>query len=204
MALNILSSFNLKMRSLYDWVIKWAESPYASWALFILALAESSFFPIPPDVLLIAMIIACRKKAFFYALICSAGSILGGVIGYLIGYGAWEVVGEPIVQFYSGEAYIEKIKILYDTYGFYGILIAAVTPIPYKVFTITSGLLKYNFFQFFIATIIGRPLRFFTVALLLYLFGEKIKNFIDKYFNILTIVFTILLVGGFVILKWIS
>jgi membrane protein YqaA with SNARE-associated domain len=191
------------VRRLYDWVMHWAETPYAVPALFILALAESSFFPIPPDVLLIALAVSIPARSFRYALVCLIGSVVGGVVGYAIGVYAMEWIGDPIIEFYQGQEVKAKVKELYDTHGFWGVFIAALTPIPYKVFTIASGCFKFNFWAFIGASIFGRGLRFFAVGVLIYFFGPKIKEFIDKYFNLLAIVFAVLLVGGFVLIKFV-
>jgi len=189
------------MRRIYDWTLSWAEKPEGTWALFVIAIIESSVFPIPPDVLLMALCVGAVKKSFRFALICSIGSVLGGMVGYGIGYWGYEAIGEPIVRIYHGEAVMLKIKGLYDEYGFVGILIAAITPIPYKVFTIASGLFKYNFFMFVLASIIGRSFRFFVVATILYKFGPKMKTIIEKYFDWFAWGFMILLVLGFAALK---
>ncbi len=191
------------IKKLYDWVLHWAETPYAVPALFILAFAESSFFPVPPDVLLIALAISIPKKAFKFALICMLGSVIGGVLGYGIGLYGYESVGKPIVDFYHGQEVMELIKTKYDQHGFLGILIAAITPIPYKVFTIASGVFKFDFWLFTLASIIGRSTRFFIVAGLIWKFGSPIKNFIEKYFNLLSILFIILLAGGFLLIKYV-
>lgn len=190
------------LRRLYDWVLSWAETPYGAPALFLLAFVESSFFPVPPDVLLIALALSVKARAFRFALICAAGSVLGGIAGYAIGFYGYEGVGQPIIDFYHGHAVMEKIKTQYDTYGFWGVLIAAITPIPYKVFTISSGFFRFEFSSFLTASIIGRNFRFFLVAGLIWKFGPPIKTFIDKYFNVLTIIFTVLLVGGFIVIKY--
>ena len=190
------------LRRLYDWVLHWAETPYGAWALFIIAFAESSFFPIPPDILLIALAISIPIKSFKYGLICVAGSILGGILGYGIGYFGYETVGVKIVEFYNGQDIMAALKDKYDTYGFWGVLSAALTPIPYKIFTISSGFFKFDFVQFLSASILGRSLRFMIIAGLIYKFGAPIKIFIDKYFNILAIIFLILLAGGFIVIKY--
>ena len=190
------------VRKLYDWVLHWAETPYGSWALFLIAFAESSFFPVPPDILLIALAISVPLKSFKYGLICLAGSILGGIAGYGIGFFGYEAIGAPIVEFYNGQELMNVLKQKYDTYGFWGVLSAALTPIPYKIFTISSGFFKFDFIQFLSASIIGRAIRFMLVAFLIYKFGAIIKGFIDKYFNILAMLFLILLVGGFILIKY--
>jgi len=189
------------VRRLYDWVMHWAETPYAVPALFILAFTESSFFPIPPDVLLIALAVSIPARSFHYALVCLAGSVIGGVLGYAIGVYAMEWIGNPIIDFYHGQEVMMRVKELYDDNGFWGVFVAALTPIPYKVFTIASGCFHFNFGAFIAASICGRGLRFFAVGALIYFFGPKIKEFIDKYFNVLAIVFAVLLVGGFVLIK---
>jgi len=190
------------LRKLYDWVLHWAETPYGSWALFILAFAESSFFPLPPDVLLIALAISIPAKAFRYALICSAGSVLGGIAGYVIGYQFMDLVGFRILNFYG---LMEKYDIISDLYGRYNawaVGIAGFTPVPYKVFTISAGAFKINFPVFLMASVVSRSARFFLVGWLIYKFGAEIRSFIDRYFNILAVVFTILLIGGFILIKW--
>lgn len=191
------------VRRLYDWVLHWAETPYGVPALFILAFAESSFFPIPPDVLLIALAVSIPRKSFYYALICMIGSVVGGILGYAIGFYAYQTIGIQIVEFYHGQAVMEKIEMWYTLYGFWGVLIAAITPIPYKVFTIASGVFHFNFLTFMTASVLGRGFRFFLVGGLIFFFGEKIRNFIEKYFDLLAIIFTILLIGGFILIKFV-
>lgn len=190
------------LKRLYDWVLHWAETPYGIPALFFLALAESSFFPVPPDVLLMALALGASHKSMRFALVCTAGSLIGGVIGYGIGFYGYEAIGKPIIDLYHGHDVMAMIAAQYEKYGFWGVLVAAVTPIPYKVFTISSGFFKFNFLEFALASLVGRSLRFFFVAGLIWKFGPPIKSFIDKYFNILTIVFIVLLLGGFLILKF--
>lgn len=183
------------------WVEGYAEHPHAQWALFIIAFTESSFFPIPPDVLLIAMAVMVPKKAFRYALICTAGSVLGGVFGYFIGWAFFETIGQPILQFYGAMGHYENVRVLYSEHAFLAILSAAFTPIPYKVFTIAAGTFEIPILTLITASIIGRAGRFFLVASLFYFFGAPIKKFIDKYFEILTVVFLVLLVGGFIVIR---
>lgn len=189
------------LKKLYDWVLSWAETPYAVPALFLLAFAESSFFPVPPDVLLITLAISIPARAFRYAAVCTLGSVLGGILGYGIGLHGYEAVGRPIVHFYHGESIMEAIKIKYDQHGFLGILVAAITPIPYKVFTIASGVFKFDFWSFVIASVLGRSTRFFVVAALIWKFGPVMRDFIDRYFNWLSYAFMILLIGGFILIK---
>ena len=189
------------LRRLYSWVLRWAETPHGSWALFLLAFSESSFFPVPPDVLLIALAVSIPKKSFKYALICTAGSLMGGCLGYLIGWQFMITIGENIIQLYGLTHKMQYIKDLYMQYDAWAIGIAGFTPIPYKVFTISAGAFDINFTVFVIASAISRAARFFLVAWLIYLFGPKIKTLIDKYFNILAITFVVLLVAGFAIIK---
>ena len=189
------------LRRLYSWVLHWAETPYGSWALFLLALSESSFFPVPPDVLLIALAVSIPKKSFKYALICTAGSLIGGCLGYLIGWHFMITVGEKIIQFYGLTHKMQYIRDLYIQYDAWAIGIAGFTPIPYKVFTISAGAFGINFTVFLVASMVSRALRFFLVGWLIYMFGPRIKTFIDKYFNILAITFVVLLVAGFAIIK---
>ena len=189
------------LRRLYDWVLHWAETPYGTPVLLLLAFAESSFFPIPPDLLLIALAISIPSRAFWYALICAVGSISGAYLGYGIGYLGWETVGRPLVELYNGQETMEWIRLQYDTYGFWGVLVAALTPIPYKVFTIASGLFRFDLGTFTAASVLGRGLRFFTVAGLIYYFGPPVKNLIDRRFNLMVTIFAVLLVGGFLVIK---
>jgi membrane protein YqaA with SNARE-associated domain len=191
------------LRRLYDWVLHWAETPYGTWALFFLALAESSFFPIPPDVLLIALAISIPAKSFRYALVCTVGSLIGGVIGYLIGYQFMEIVGLQILEFYGLMAKFNAVGDLYNKYNALAVGIAGFTPIPYKVFTISAGAFGINFPIFLAASAVSRAARFFIVGWLIYKFGPGIRAFIDRYFNILAVVFVILLVGGFILIRYI-
>lgn len=190
------------LRRLYDWVLSWAETPYGTWALFLLAFCESSFFPIPPDILLIALAVAVPKKSLKYALICSAGSVLGGCFGYLIGWQFMASIGSPIVDFYGLGAKVEYIGDLYNKYDAWAVGVAGFTPIPYKVFTIAAGVFKINFSVFVLTSLVSRSARFFIVGGLIYIFGSKIQGFIEKYFNILAVAFTVLLVLGFVVIKY--
>ncbi len=189
------------IRKCYDWTISWARTKYASWALFGISFAESSFFPVPPDVLLIPMVIAERKKWFQIAFICSIASVLGSLLGYFIGYQLFELIGQKIVDFYNLQDVVKMLSEKYSEHAFITVFTAAFTPIPYKAITITAGLFKISLASLIVASAIGRSARFFIVAILIRIFGEKIQYFIEKYFNLLTILFVILLIAGFVVLK---
>ncbi len=192
------------LRKFYDWVLHWAETPYAEPALFFIAFAESSFFPIPPDVLLIALAISIPAKSFRYALICSIGSVFGGAFGYLIGYGLWEGVGQPIFEFYGYMDKYEWIREKYNIYNAWAVSVAGFTPVPYKVFTIAAGACHINFVVFVVASALSRAARFFLVGALIRAYGEPIRGFIEKYLNALTVVFVVLLIGGFILVKWLA
>ena len=192
------------LRRLYDWVLHWAETPFGSIALFVNAFAESSFFPIPPDPLLMALSIGKQKKALTFALYCTLASVMGGIFGYWIGHSLWNVLEQPFYKYVpsvSPESF-DKMRIAYDKYNFWVVFAAGFTPIPYKVITIGAGVFNINFFIFVLASAVGRAGRFFLVAGMIRLFGEPIKSFIDKYFNLLSILFVILLVGGFLVIKY--
>ena len=191
----------LFIRKLYDWVLQWATTPYALPVLFIIAFVESSFFPIPPDILLIAMVVASPIGWFRFAFVCSVGSVLGGMFGYLIGYQFMDLIGTRIVAFYHFQEKWGKIGLLYDKYNAWAVAAAGFTPLPYKVFTLSAGAFKINFPTFVLASALSRSARFFLVAALMYKFGPPFKFLIEKYFNIFTIVFMVLLVLGFFILK---
>ena len=188
-------------RRLYEWTLHWAHTPYGSIALFALAFSESSFFPIPPDVLLMALAFSIPKKSFKYAAICSVGSVLGGCFGYFIGHQLFDYIGIPILTFYGIMDKFNFVKEKYNANAFAAVAIAGFTPIPYKVFTIAAGVCKINFWTFTLASIVSRSGRFFIVASLVYLFGPKIRSFIDKYFNIISIAFVLLLIGSFLLVK---
>ncbi len=189
-------------RRLYDWVLGWADSPYSAWALFAIAFAESSFFPVPPDILLIALAVALPLRAFRYALICSAGSVLGGVFGYFLGYQFFDTLGGAIVRFYAAEDQYLRIQDMYRQYDAFAVAVAGLTPIPYKVATITAGFFNVNFPRFLLASAVSRSLRFFLIGGLIRAFGPQIRSFIEKYFGLLTLIFLILLVAGFVVIEW--
>ncbi len=186
------------------WVENFATKPYAGLALFLVAFTESSFFPIPPDVLLIAIALLRPELSFRYALICSVGSVLGGMFGYLIGFQFYELIGRKIIEFYHLQEEYNLVKILYDRNAFTAIAIAGFTPIPYKVFTIAAGAFQINFSTLVLASALSRSARFFLVAGLIYLFGPRVKSFIDKYFDWLTLAFIILLILGFMAIKYLK
>ena len=190
------------LRYFYNWTLSKAEHKYSSWILSLVSFTESSFFPIPPDILIIPMIIARRTKAWIYAFICTLSSVLGGVIGYAIGYFFFNSIGILIIEYYSLEKLFESFESNYNTYGVWFVLGAGFTPFPFKFITIASGLFQLNLPLFILASLIARGLRFFIVAALLKIFGQFIKRFIDRYFNFLTILFFVLLIGGFVIIKY--
>ncbi|MBE0596923.1 MAG: DedA family protein [Desulfuromonadales bacterium] len=192
------------LRRLYDWVLHWAHTPYGIPALFLLAFAESSFFPIPPDVLLIALCLSLPTHAFRFAAIAAVGSVLGGIAGYGIGIGLWEVVSPLFFRYVPGftEEGFVHVQRLFATYDFWTVFTAGFTPIPYKVITIGAGVFKINFPIFVFASAVGRSLRFFLVAWLIHRYGPPVREFIDRYFNWLTIVFMVLLVGGFLLIKY--
>jgi len=193
------------LKRLYNWVLSWAASPWGAWALFVLAVAESSFFPIPPDILLIALGLSIPAKSFRYALICSVGSVLGGVIGYYIGYGLYETVGSYVVNLYNLQDAFDKIKLMYQDNAFMAVAIAGFTPIPYKVFTIAAGVCRINLGVFILASVLSRSARFFIVATIIRFGGAPAKKFIDRYFNLLTIIFVVLLIAGFLLVKlWVK
>ncbi len=189
------------LRRLYDWVLHWADTPYAAPALFLLAFSESSFFPVPPDVLLIALVMGARRRWFQYALLCTIASILGGLAGYGIGYWLMDTVGQRIIAFYHAQEYYRQVMEWYSRYDYWIVFIAALTPIPYKVFTIASGAFHMNIPGFMVISMLGRGMRFFLVAGLLFWFGPPIQRFIDRYFNLLSFLFVILLIGGFLVIK---
>ena len=189
-------------KNLYNWTLDQSSKKYASWFLAFISFIESSFFPIPPDIILIPMIIAKRTMAFIYAAICTISSVFGGIFGYFIGYTLFNSIGIILVNFYGMNEYITNLKEYYNNYGIWFVLVAGFTPMPFKVITIASGLFQLNLFIFILCSLIARGLRFYLIAGLLYLYGEAIKNLIEKYFNYLTIIFFIILFGGILILNY--
>ncbi len=198
-------------RFLYDWVLSWAHSPFGERALFVLALAESSFFPVPPDVLLIALVLGKRETWLRLAILCSIASVIGGLAGYAIGHFLWysgDSFSSIAMFFYNNipgftiESF-NAVSKLYDVYSFWIVFTAGFTPIPYKIITITAGVANINVSIFIVASVISRSLRFFLVAWLIFKFGKSINAFINKWFNVLSIAFVVLLIGGFYVLKYV-
>jgi membrane protein YqaA with SNARE-associated domain len=189
------------LQRIYNRCMEWIQTPAGVWVLFFIAVAESSFFPIPPDVFLIALCIAVPKKSFKYAAICAAGSVIGGALGYGLGMAFMDTLGQRILDLYGLEGKYHVVQGLYQQYDAWAVAAAGFTPLPYKLFTITAGAFKIDFITFMLVSLVARSARFFLVAALIYKFGAPVQYFINKYFNILTIVFLILLVGGFVLIK---
>lgn len=192
------------VRRLYDWVISWAERPQGPQALAALSFAESSFFPIPPDPLLIALCLGKPDRSLRFAGICAAASVLGGIAGYLIGAALWAAVDDFFFLYVPGVSpeSFTQVQGLYDRWDFWAVFMAGFTPIPYKVFTLSAGVFHISFPVFLLASAISRSLRFFILAGLIYRFGPPIKRFIDRYFDLLAWAFMALLVAGFVVLEF--
>lgn len=191
------------LRGLYDWTMRMAASKRAPWALAAVSFAESSFFPIPPDIMLIPMVLSDRRKAWWYATIATVASVIGGILGYAIGYYFFEAVGLPILKFYGREHALDSFMAFVQEYGVEAVIIKGATPIPYKVVTIAAGVGQMNIWAFLGASIIARAMRFYLVAGLLYFFGEPIRAFIEKRLGLVMTTFVVLLVGGFVAVKYI-
>ena len=201
----------LWLKNLYNWVLEWSNSKWGAFALFFLAFTEASFFPIPPDVLLIALCLGSRSKSLYFVAICSLGSALGAIFGYSIGYFLWWNGSQEFSQFanfffniipgFSTEIFFD-IKQKYEEWNFWVIFVSGFTPIPFKVFTVSAGAFNIDFNLFLIASLIARSARFLIIGGLIWRFGEPIRSFIDKYFNILAFLFSFLLVGSFFIIKY--
>jgi len=190
------------MRKLYDWMMRMAASDKAPWALALVSFLESSMFPIPPDVMLVPMVLADRQKAWRYAAIATLASVIGGMAGYAIGYFLLDLVGKPILVFYGLGDKLAQFKQLFLDYGVEILLIKGMTPIPYKLLTISAGWAGMNLAAFTAASIVTRAMRFFLVTALLYFFGEPIRDFIEKRLTLVTTAFAVALVGGFVVFKY--
>ncbi|PID76789.1 MAG: cytochrome B [Deltaproteobacteria bacterium] len=182
--------------------MEWIASPYGLWVLFIIAFAESSFFPIPPDVFLIALCVSVPAKSFKYAAICTAGSVLGGGFGYGLGMWFMDSIGQDILNWYHLAEKYDRVQQLYGQYNAWATFAAGFTPLPYKLFTITAGAFKVDFSIFMLASLLARAGRFMLVAALIWKFGGAVKYYIDRYFNLLSIIFMVLLIGGFILIKF--
>lgn len=219
--INILSLPLRWSRSLYDWVLKWGESRYGTTALFFLSMAEASFFPVPPDALLIALCMGTYRKWLRFALVCSAGSVIGGLLGYYIGAAAFDIVGHKLLSITAAisgtdpDQLLETARFWFNEKELYGmkvgawaVAIAGFTPIPYKVFTIAAGFFEMNLAVFTVASVLSRSLRFIAVAAVIGMLykkhGDRIKQIIDRYFNLLAIAFVLLLILGFFSLRLIG
>ena len=193
------------IKRMYLWVLHWAETPYGTPALFGISFAESSFFPIPPDVLQIPLSLSKPKRSFYYATVSMIASVLGAILGWYIGYGLWAALGPFFMNYVPGvtQDNFDAVERLYNAYGFMAITVAAFTPLPYKVFTIAAGIFHVSLPVLIVASILGRSARFFTVATCIFFFGPTVKHYIDKYFEWATILFTVLLIGGFLLIKFV-
>ena len=191
------------IRKLYDWVLGLAESRYAVPALAVVSFAESSFFPIPPDIMLIPMILAAPHRAFYFAMVATVSSVIGGFLGYAIGFYAFDAIGIPVLTFYGAMDKYVELQYLYEQWGAWLIIIKGATPIPYKLVTIASGAFHFDLLTFTVSSVISRGIRFFLVAALLWKFGAPIRDFIEKRLSLVFSAFMLLLVGGFLALKYV-
>ncbi|MDT7907601.1 MAG: VTT domain-containing protein [Candidatus Calescibacterium sp.] len=192
------------LKRIYDWVLSWANSKWSHVALALNSFSESIFFPVPPDVLLMALCLGKPKRALYFATITSIFSVLGGIGGYILGKFFWEVTKDFFLKYVFSVETFMKVSELYNKNAFIAVFTAGFTPIPYKVFTISAGVFSINFPIFIIASLISRSARFFIVSTLIFFFGERVKVFIEKYFNIFTIIFSALLILGFIAIKYLS
>lgn len=190
------------LRRLYDWTLSLAAGPRAPAALGTVSFVESSVFPIPPDILLIPMVIAKREKAWAFALICTVTSVLGGALGYFIGSFLFVQIAEPILSFYGYLDKFESFSTIFNRWGWWFVFIAGLTPFPYKVITIASGATGLSLPVFLVASVVSRGIRFFVVSALLYFFGPPIKDFIEKRLGLMFALFVVLFVGGFAAIKF--
>lgn len=190
-------------RRIYDWVLSWSDSPYGVPALFLLAVAESSIFPVPPDVLLIALALSAPRRAYRLAAVTTLGSVIGGAVGYALGWGFWGALEPYFFHYVPGVSAhgFEQVRQLFDQYGFWTIFAAGFTPIPYKIFTISAGIFQISFPIFMLASVIGRGLRFFLVAALFFHFGKAAREIIERYFNLFSILLLIAIIVIVVLAK---
>ena len=190
------------LRKLYDWTLKLAARPNALTALGIVSFAESSFFPVPPDVLLIPMVLARRERAWLIAGVCTVASVLGGLMGYAIGFYLFETLGRWVIDLYGLQNKAEQFQSFYDHYGLLVILIKGLTPIPFKIVTITSGAMHFDIVTFVAACVVTRGVRFFLVAALLKRFGPPIQAFVEKRLTLVFLLFLAGLIGGFIVVSY--
>lgn len=184
--------------SLRLWTLKWSHSRHMAAALFFIAFIEASFFPIPPDILLVAILLINSERWWFYVGLTSIGSVLGAVLGYVIGFGFYEIIGYRIVEIYNLQEAVNFVGEKFSEHVFLTVFTAAFTPIPFKLITISAGLFKVSLWQMVLAAIIGRAMRYFAVAYIVKLFGEKVKNLVIKYFNIISLSFVIFIIFVFI------
>lgn len=191
-------------RRMYDWVLSWADTPYGTPALAAISFAESSFFPIPPDVLQIALSVAKPRRSFYYAAVSAAASVAGGIVGWLVGAALWHAVDGFFFEYVPGftPENFDLVRQKYQENAFIAIFAAAFTPIPYKVFTIAAGVFDVSLGVLFLASVLGRSGRFFLVAAMIRIFGPTVKDLIERYFEVATLVLGALLIGGFLAIKW--
>lgn len=190
------------LRWLYDWVLSFSRSPYGTWALFLIAVAESSFFPVPPDILMIALAVGNPKRSLWFAAVTTLGSVIGAGIGYWIGFEFYERIGKPIVDFYGAQDSYSQVQSLYREWDSLAVGIAGFTPIPFKVFTIAAGAFRLDLPTFFLASTVSRGARFFLVGALILRFGPGIQSFIERHLGWLAILFAVLLAGGFLLVRY--
>lgn len=198
----MLKLFHQVVQKTYDTMIHLSSRPNAMWFLFIVAFAESSFFPIPPDVMLIPMVLATPNKAWRIAGLATVASVIGGYFGYGIGIFAFDLIAKPILEFYNAFSQFQEFEHYYHEYGAWIVFGAGITPFPYKIITIASGVVHLDLVVFTIASVLARGMRFFLVAWLLKKYGAPMKIFIEKNLGILSVLFLILLIGGFAALKY--
>ena len=198
------------IKRLYNWILSWSDSRWGWLALFVIALFEASWFPLPPDILLIALCLGATKKSFRFATLCLIGSVLGAALGYVIGYFLWttpsgeaSALANLFYEYIFSVESFNNVGALYNRFNFWIVFTAGFTPLPFKLFTIAGGMFHINFVMFIIASVVARGMRFFLIAWLIWKFGAPIKSFIDKYFNLLATLFTILLIGFTLLAFWI-
>ena len=192
------------LRGLYDWTMRMAAHRLAERYLAFVSFIESVIFPIPPDVMLIPMVLAHRDRFLRYATICTVASVVGGVGGYLIGYGLFDVIGKPIVGFYGYEEALDQARASFAEYGWLIVIGGGLTPLPFKIVTIASGAMELDLPTFVLASLVSRGARFYIVSVLLRMFGGPIRKLIEERFGLMTTIFFVLLVGGFLAIKWLT